>query len=72
MQHWEENWPSISECRSLPFLSRCFASNAKCQTVQVKHNYGDTTEEKGVLALGDSAMCESQVELFSITCVEAL
>lgn len=49
-----------------------FASNAKCQTVQVKHNYGDTIEEKGVLALGDSAMCESQVELFDVTSVEAL
>lgn len=31
-----------------------------------------TIEEKGVLALGDSAMCESQVELFYVTTIEAL
>lgn len=48
-----------------------FASNEKCQTVWVKHNsYGDTVEEKNVLALGDSAMCENQVELFYLMAVE--
>lgn len=48
-----------------------FASNEKCQTVWVKHNsYGDTVEENNILALGDSAMCENQVELFYLMAVE--
>mgnify|MGYP001852955554 CR=1 FL=1 len=39
----------------------------------VKHNnYADTVEEKNVLALGDSAMCENQVEFFYITSFESL
>lgn len=51
-----------------------FASNEKCQTewsVTVKEK-NDTVEEKNVLALGDSAMCENQVEFFYIMSVEAL
>lgn len=73
MQYWEEYWPNIYK-NADSFRSRVydFASSEKCQTVQVKHNDGNTMEEKDILALGDSAMYENQVELFYFMTVEAL